>query len=317
MMDSISGQVIMLDGGSSFVDNVMTMGPRLLRSAKGQPSDDKPVKVEKHETTYNDLRGKAVLITGGTAGIGLATGLAFAKAGAQLYLTHRWGSADEDELRAKFAAVGALEPIILEADVSQDEDTIALLEVIKKKHDSLEALISNVSFAHVSKEHMDLSKKALKRSLSYSAWPFVGYLQKIKEVFGSYPRYSVGMSSRGPEYFLPGYDFVAASKAVMETFCQYLTSDLLSEDIRINVVRANPVETASLEATFGPEFGPFCRKYYGEGFFIEPEEVADATLALCSGLMDGLKGQILLLDRGFGFADNVVRLFTHRQRYGL
>lgn len=265
----------------------------------------------------NDYTNKAVLITGGTAGIGLATGLAFGKAGAQVYLTHRWGTADEDELRAKFEAIGALAPIILEADVSQDEDTENLLLEIKKKHDSLEALISNVSFAHVSKDHTDLSQKALKRSLTYSAWPFVGYLQKVKEIFGTYPRYSVGMSSRGPEYFLPGYDFVAASKVVMETFCKYLTSDLIDEDIRINVIRANPVETASLEATFGPEFGPFCRKYYGEGFFIAPEEVADSALAVCSGLMDGLKGQILLLDRGFGFADNVVRLFTHRQRLGL
>lgn len=265
----------------------------------------------------NDFTNKAVLITGGTAGIGLATGLAFGARGAQLYLTHRWGSADESELFAKFEAVGAPTPIILEADVSQDEDTEALLEKIAEKHDGVEVLISNVSFAHVSQHHTDLSKKALKRSLTYSAWPFVGYLQKIHERFGKYPRYAVGMSSRGPEYFLPGYDFVAASKAVMETFCKYLTADLLEEDIRINVLRANPVETASLEATFGPDFAPFCRKYYGEGFFIEPEEVADATLALCSGLMDGVKGQVLLLDRGFGFADNVVRLFTNREKYGM
>ena len=47
-----------------------------------------------------DYRGKAVLVTGGTDGIGKATGLAFGAFGAQVYLTHRWGSADEDALRA-------------------------------------------------------------------------------------------------------------------------------------------------------------------------------------------------------------------------
>ena len=51
---------------------------------------------------FNDFENKAVLITGGTAGIGLATGLAFGRLGAQVYLTHRWGSADNDEVRAKF-----------------------------------------------------------------------------------------------------------------------------------------------------------------------------------------------------------------------
>jgi len=265
----------------------------------------------------NKLDGKAVVITGGTDGIGRACGLLFARHGAHVYLTHRWGSADEDALRAEFRTVGGREPVIVEADASLDDDTNSLMQTIRKDHDALEAIISNVSFAHVSKGHEDLDKKSFLRSLGYSAWPFIGYLQSAHATFGRYPRYAIGMSSRGPEYFLPGYDFVAASKTVMETFCRYLTADLLSEDIRINVLRANPVETRSLEATFGPEFAPFCKQYYGEGFFVTPEEVAAAALGLCSGLMDAVKGQVLLLDRGFGFADNVVRLFSQRAQHGL
>ena len=265
----------------------------------------------------NDLTNQAVVITGGTDGIGRACGLLFARHGAHVYLTHRWGSADEAELQAEFKAAGARAPVIIEADASLDEDTDALMAAVKQDHDSLFAILSNVSFAHVSKQHEDLDKKSFLRSLGYSAWPFVGYLQSAHAAFGRYPRYAIGMSSRGPEYFLPGYDFVAASKTVMETFCRYLTADLLSEDIRINVVRANPVETRSLEATFGPDFGPFCKQYSGEGFFVTSEEVAAAALGLCSGLMDGVKGQVLLLDRGFGFADNVVRLFSQREQRGL
>ena len=46
----------------------------------------------------NDFNGKAVVITGGTKGLGLAIGLAFGGEGAQVYLTHEWGSADEDEV---------------------------------------------------------------------------------------------------------------------------------------------------------------------------------------------------------------------------
>ena len=265
----------------------------------------------------NDLKDKAVVITGGTKGIGLATGLAFGKLGAHVYLTHRWGSADEGELRAKFEAVGARAPEIVEADASNDGDTEELMAKVKAEHDHLEVLIPNVSFAHVSQHYGDLSKKALKRSLNYSAWPFVGYMQVAKKVFDRYPRYVVGMSSRGPEYFLPGYDFVATSKIVMETFAKYMTADLADEDVHINVIRANPVDTESLQATFGPDFVPFCKKYYGEQFFVSPEEVADATVSLCSGLMDGVKGQVILLDHGCGFADNVVRMFTAREELGL
>ncbi|HVH99991.1 MAG TPA: SDR family oxidoreductase [Enhygromyxa sp.] len=329
LFDSFSGQVLQLDRGAAFVDNIMTMGARLLGTdsseRKPAPTVSLPELIIKPEhapntiaaTLRQQLEGKAVLITGGTKGIGLACGLAFGSVGARTYLTNRWGSADEDAIRSAFAAVNAPAPVILEADVSQDEDTENVMQRIKDDVGALEVMIANVSFAHVSEHHEDLSFKGLKRSLEYSAWPFVAYLQHAKACFGRLPRYAIGMSSRGPEYFLPGYDFVAASKAVMETFCRYLTSDLLNEDIRINVLRANPVETESLEATFGPEFAPFCKKWYAEGFFIRPQEVAEAALALASGLMDGIRGQVLLLDRGFGFSDNVVRLFTERERYGL
>jgi NAD(P)-dependent dehydrogenase (short-subunit alcohol dehydrogenase family) len=328
LFDSFSGQVLQLDRGAAFVDNIMTMGARLLGTSEARKPPPPPSlaqlivvperpPMDLAATLRRQLDGKAVLITGGTKGIGLACGLAFGSVGARTYLTNRWGSADENAIRSAFAEVGAPAPVILEADASQDEDTEAVLQRIKDEVGALEVLIANVSFAHVSQHHDDLSFKALKRSLEYSAWPFVAYLQHAKACFGRLPRYAIGMSSRGPEYFLPGYDFVAASKSVMETFCRYLTSDLLEEDIRINVLRANPVETESLEATFGPEFAPFCKKWYAEGFFIQPREVAEAALALSSGLMDGIKGQVLLLDRGFGFSDNVVRLFSARERYGL
>lgn len=265
----------------------------------------------------NDLRDKAVIITGGTAGIGLACGLAFAQQGAKVYLTHRWGSADEDQLRALFAKAGATEPQIVEADASLQEDTDALMQRVQSEHERVEVIINNVSFAQVCPDFHQLARKDLRRSLKYSAWPFVGYLQSAKRIFGHYPRYHIGMSSRGPEYFLPGYEFVATSKTVMETYCKYLSRDLAKEDVRINVIRANPVQTQSLEATFGPDFVPFCRHYYGEKFFVQPEEVAASALGLCSGWMDGIRGQILLLDHGCAFADNVVRLFSARERFNL
>jgi len=53
-----------------------------------------------------DLRGKTALITGGTMGIGLETALALAGAGAECVLSYKWGTANEDAVRARFRDAG-------------------------------------------------------------------------------------------------------------------------------------------------------------------------------------------------------------------
>src|SRR2546426_119787 len=174
------------------------------------------------------LEGRAVLITGGTMGIGLVTGLAFGRHGARCTLTYKWGTADEDEIRRRFAEVGAPPPSIVRADVAREEDTTALLEGMRRVHDRVEAFVSNVSVALV------------------------------------------------------------------------------------NVVRARLVRTESLRATFGAEFEPFAERFNMERQFIPAEEVANTVLALCSGLLDGVSGQVIMVDRGTTFFDNLMRLYNER-----
>ena len=265
----------------------------------------------------NDLRGKAVLVTGGTMGIGLATGLAFGREGARCVLTHRWGTADEGAVRARFAEAGAPEPLIVEADVADAEATGALLAAIHAEHEAVEAFVSNVSVALVVKDLADYSPRALSKSIEYSAWPMVEYPRRIAEVFGRYPRYVVGLSSGGPDAYYQNYDFAAASKAVAETLCRYLTYRLYDEDVRVNVVRSRLVRTESLRATFGADFEEFAARYTAEGDFIGCDEVAGAILALCSGLMDGVRGQVIMVDRGTSFCDNLMRLYDQRFELGL
>lgn len=261
--------------------------------------------------------GKAVLVTGGTAGIGLATALAFGRHGARCTLTYRFGTADEGEVRARFAAVGAPEPDLVQADAAKDDDTEALLERMKGRHRSIEALVVNVSNALVTNALEDYDRRGLLRSVESGAWPLVSYTRGIRARFGAYPRYVIGMSSTGPDHFAVGYDFVAASKAVMETLCRYMNYRLRNEDVRINVIRSRSVRTASFEQTFGKEFLAFAERFTREEHYLLPEEVGEAALALASGMMDGVSGQILTIDRGTTFFDDLMRLYEERERLGL
>ncbi len=155
-----------------------------------------------------DLKGKTALITGGTKGIGLASALALAEAGAQLYLTYKWGSADLEEVAAEFETRGALRPGLFEADAAEEQDTVRLMEELAAVTGKIDIFVSNVSFALRTLTLADYKKRSLFKTLEYSTWPLVDYTRRIKDRFGSYPKYVLAISSDGPDHFYPGYDFV-------------------------------------------------------------------------------------------------------------
>jgi NAD(P)-dependent dehydrogenase (short-subunit alcohol dehydrogenase family) len=262
-----------------------------------------------------DLKDKAVLITGGTKGIGLATGLQFAQAGARVYLTYKWGSADTQELFAEFDKVGAGRPMLLEADVSQDEDTDKIITEISRHEKQIDVFISNVGFAQRIQSLDEYKKKTLFKCLDYSTWPLIAYTRKIKEQFKVYPRYIIGISSDGPDHFYPGYDFVAASKALMEFFAKYLSVHLLAEGSRVNIIRFGTVKTESFTMIFGEKFFDFVKSQGIKGnVLLTPEDCGKAVLALCSGLLDAVNGQIISVDYGMPLQDNLMMRYLANQQ---
>src|SRR5208337_2608989 len=150
-----------------------------------------------------DLRGKTALITGGTKGIGLASALALAEAGAQVYLTYKWGSADQEKVAEEFTAHGALRPGFYEADAAEEEDTVRLMEELSRASGKIDIFISNVSFALRTLTLADYKKRSLFKTLEYSTWPLIDYIRRIRERFGSYPKYVLAISSDGPDHFYP------------------------------------------------------------------------------------------------------------------
>ena len=241
--------------------------------------------------TTLDLSQLNVLITGGTSGFGKAVAKAFAACGSKVFISYYWGSYAEQDILNEFASETLTQPTLIRSDVSKSDQHHELMTKIAAQVPHLDVIVSNVSFAKICHNWTDLSKNALDLSLSYSAWPLVGLLQHCVDAFKAYPKYVLAVSSDGGEVCHPGYALAGASKAVLETFCRYLAVELKSQGVCVNAIRPGFLDTPSSRATFGDEIFEELKDD-----LLDPNEVAKTCVALCSGLMDSVSGQVITVD---------------------
>lgn len=253
----------------------------------------------------NTLKDKSVLVTGGTRGLGKAIGLEFARVGAKVFLTHKWGSVSESDLVTEFLDQDLPPPYIVESDVGDPESIQALMVAIKEKVEVIDVVVSNVSFAKVINDIWDYKRKSFELSLQYSTWPLVDLIQAAHNVTGRFPRYAIAISSDAGNGCYNGYDFSGPSKAALESLCRYLALQLKSSGVRVNAIRPGFLDTASSRTTCGDHTIDLLKQ---QGLLLDPRGAAQVCVALCSGWMDAVTGQVIVADEGWSFVSPIAYL---------
>jgi enoyl-[acyl-carrier protein] reductase III len=237
--------------------------------------------------------GASVLVTGGSRGIGREIALRFADAGAKrvaigYFRNDSAAEAVAEELRRRGA-----EPVLIRGNVASDKVVGQVAEL-----GPLNALVHNAATGVIrpaletEDKHWDWTLAANARAL----------LSLARAAVPSMPRGSaiVALSSLGSFRVLENYVLVGTSKAALESVVRYLGVELAPRGIRVNAVSGGVIETDALQ--YFPnkeEMLAAARERTPAGRMVEPRDIADAVLFLCSPRAEMIVGQTLIVDGGF------------------
>lgn len=241
-----------------------------------------------------EIKGKRVLVTGGTRGIGRAIATTFAAAGATVHTCGRTDGLAARALRAEFAEIGGAH-VVHTTDVADPTQCRALVRSAADACGGIDVVVNNagvVSNRTVDELDSDEWQRVLDTNLRgtfeviRAAAPTMGDGGSIVNIGSAVA--NVGMIARA---------HYTASKAAVYGLTRSLCKEFGPRGIRINMVAPGIIETD--QAAGMP---PDVRKRYSAlaalGRLGTPRDVADVVLFLASDAARFVSGQSIVVDGG-------------------
>ena len=193
------------------------------------------------------MNAAVLLVTGGSRGIGAATALAAAKAGYAVAVNYQSNSLAANEVVRGIRDSGG-QAMALQADVSREDEVMAMFARIDAKWGPLAALVNNAGVVDVSSRVDGMSVARLSRMLNtHVLGSFVCAREAVLRMstrHGGSGGGIVNLSSAASKLGSPGqYVDYAACKGAIDTFTIGLAKEVASEGIRVNAVRPGIIET--------------------------------------------------------------------------
>ena len=232
--------------------------------------------------------------------IAWATAQALHQAGARIAFAYQGERLKENVERLTAAEMP--DSPLLSCDVTNQADVDAVFKQLAADFGRLDFLIHSIAFAPreaLEGEYMKVERDGFLSALEVSAYSLTNLARAAAPLMtdgGSI----VTMTFHGAEKVYQGYNVMGVAKAALESSVRYLAADLGPKNIRVNAISAGPIQTLAARGVSGlttmlkvhAERAPLKRN-------VEPREVGDTALFLCSSLSSGITGETIFVDCGY------------------
>lgn len=235
-----------------------------------------------------ELTGQTALVTGGTAGIGLACARLLADAGATVLITGR----NRERGESAAAAIGG-DVRFIQADMADLESIAALVE----QGSGVDILVNNAAtFPGAMTVEQDVAsfESTFDTNVRGTYFLVAGLVPgMLDRGVGSIINVTSMVASKG----VPGASVYSASKAAVESLTRTWAAEFGPRGVRVNTVAPGPTNTEGVAAEWGDTNDELGRAL-PLGRTADPVEIAQAVLFLASGASSFVTGLTLHADGG-------------------
>jgi NAD(P)-dependent dehydrogenase (short-subunit alcohol dehydrogenase family) len=242
----------------------------------------------------NKLDGRIAVVTGGSAGIGLAAAKRLVADGAYVFVSGRRKS----ELDAALAQIGR-NVVAVPGDVSKLSDLDRLFATVKEQKGRIDILFANAGIAEAGRLG-EISEDSFDRHFDINVKGAFFTVQKALPLLRDGASIILSSSIVGSKGFA-GRSVYSATKAALRSFARTWTSDLKARKIRVNVVSPGGIDTPGLQGLTqqsGDALAALYRERVPLGRIGHVDDVAAAVSFLASDDASYITGIELFVDGG-------------------
>ncbi|WP_209323200.1 SDR family NAD(P)-dependent oxidoreductase [Brevibacterium renqingii] len=248
-----------------------------------------------------DLRGKNGFVTAAGSGIGRASAMAFAEAGAAVLVTDIDGEAVEETCRLIRAEGGTAEGRIV--DASSEDDAAAVVEEVVSRWGSLDFAHNHAGLGAAALPFSDQDRDDWQRLFDVNVFGLMGFMKhELRQMATQGSGAIVNTSSMSGKNGSPGLSPYNASKWAVNGMTQTAALEYAAQGIRVNAICPAATMTAALSswAEASPEEYRKVTEAIPMKRMASPQEQAAAAVWLCSDDAGFVTGTLLNVDGGDG-----------------